>query len=36
MPIGVQIITPKWEDEKCLAAMKILEEEIQFKKPLTF
>ena len=24
MPIGVQVVTPKWKDEQCLAVMKLL------------
>eukprot|EP00347_Sterkiella_histriomuscorum_P007539 403348534 len=31
LPIGVQLATPKWKDEECLALMKILEDAVNFK-----
>lgn len=37
MPIGVQVVTPKWKDEECLALMKILGDSLNFlKKPDMF
>lgn len=34
MPVGIQMAAPKWKDEVLLAAMKILENEVQYiKKP---
>jgi len=32
MPIAVQVMTLPYEDEKCLAIMKILESQVRFKK----
>lgn len=32
MPLGVQVVASAWEDEKCLAVMKILDEEVGFRK----
>mmetsp|Transcript_27475 Transcript_27475/g.20634 ORF Transcript_27475/g.20634 Transcript_27475/m.20634 type:complete len:115 (+) Transcript_27475:574-918(+) len=32
MPIGLQVVAPKWEDEKCLAAMKILDDAVKYRK----
>ncbi|CDW81226.1 amidase family protein [Stylonychia lemnae] len=32
MPIGVQISTPKWKDEECLAIMKIVGDQFKFMK----
>lgn len=32
MPIGVQVIGPKWKDEKCLAMMQLIAEEVKFSK----
>jgi fatty acid amide hydrolase len=32
MPLCVQVATPKWKDEKCLATMKILENELRYIK----
>ena len=29
-PISIQVMTPPWEDEKCLALMKIIEKEVKF------
>ena len=31
LPVGVQVITPSWEDEKCLFIMKEIEDKIKFK-----
>jgi fatty acid amide hydrolase len=36
MPIGIQVAAPKWKDEVCLAAMKILDSEIKFEQKLNF
>ena len=30
LPVGVQILTLPWEDEKCLKVMKLIEDEIKF------
>ena len=30
LPVAVQVLAPPWEDEKCLAVMKAIENEIQF------
>ena len=32
MPIGTQVVTQKWKDEECLAVMKILDNQIKFRK----
>jgi len=32
MPIGVQVVAPKWKDEECIAVMKILDSEVKFRK----
>jgi fatty acid amide hydrolase len=34
LPIGVQIMTLPWQDEKCIELMKILEEKIPFRNKL--
>ena len=35
MPIGIQVATPTWKDEECLAVMKIIEDQIKFCKEPT-
>ena len=32
MPVGVQVVTPKWQDERCLFLMREIEEVVQFKE----
>ena len=32
MPIGIQVVAPKWKDEQCLALMKVIDDSIGFKK----
>jgi Asp-tRNA(Asn)/Glu-tRNA(Gln) amidotransferase A subunit family amidase len=32
MPIGVQIVGHKWEDEICLGVMKALDEQVKFNE----
>lgn len=32
MPINVQVATPRWRDEECLGLMKVIENEVNFKK----
>lgn len=32
LPVGVQVVTPKWQDERCLFVMNEIEEVIQFNK----
>lgn len=36
MPIGIQVSAPKWKDEVCIAAMKLLEESLNFKMDKQF
>ena len=36
MPIGVQIMAKPWEDEKCLAVMQILEDELKFHEKTSY
>ena len=31
MPIGIQVVAPKWKDEVCIAGMKIIDNEIQYR-----
>lgn len=32
LPIGIQVVTPKWKDEQCLAVMQIIEEQFKYFK----
>ena len=32
MPVGIQISTPQWKDEECLALMKIIANQFKFMK----
>ena len=32
LPIAIQVFTPKWKDEECLAVMKIIEQNMEYKK----
>jgi len=32
MPIGVQVVTRQWKDEECLAVMKLIDNEVRFRK----
>ncbi len=34
MPVNVQIATPKWQDEECLAIMQVLSEALNLPKPV--
>ena len=34
LPVGVQVMTPMWQDEKCLYIMSEIEREVQFKSTL--
>ena len=36
MPINIQVATPRWKDEECLAIMKVLEESVHFIKRPNF
>lgn len=32
IPMGIQVATPTWQDEKCLGVMKVIDEAIKFRK----
>jgi Asp-tRNA(Asn)/Glu-tRNA(Gln) amidotransferase A subunit family amidase len=29
VPVGVQIVTPKWQEEKCIAVAKVVDEALK-------